>query len=60
MSEPSSLVMQVHLAQAQWAHFLASEILSVQQFDDWSRLDPGFDPTWLDKVDYGQSRTVQD
>ena len=60
MSEPSSLVMRVHVSQAQWAAFLKSEIQPVRQFTDWSALGPAFDPAWLDKVDYGSLRTVED
>lgn len=60
MSEPSSLVMQVHLTQAQWAAFLTSDIQPVRQFDDWCELSTKFDPAWIDQVDYGDLRTVHD
>ena len=60
MSELSSLVMQVHVSQAQWAAFLASAIQPVRQFEDWGGLGAEFNPAWLDKVDYRDLKTVQD
>jgi hypothetical protein len=60
MSEPSSLVMQVHITVQQWVNYLTSEVRGVQNFDDWNLIDEDFQPSWLEKIDYGQTKTAQD